>query len=170
MKIDTLETIKLNAKTGRFLFILDTINELTNEQIKEAIGDNFRLLRVSLIDEAKQIIVHLNKEVTDDKLNDICVIINRPDMLRTPESLKKSHGLNVPRYGYRVDTCEPVVIDPKQPTDSYIFVDPKDWPKYKDFIDTLLRIGTRLNMIILRGVPYALCQQIQMASPEQSRR
>ena len=32
MNIDTLETIKLNAKTGRFLFILDTINELTNAQ------------------------------------------------------------------------------------------------------------------------------------------
>ena len=106
MKIDILETIKLNAKTGRFLFILDTINELTNDQIKEAIGDNFRLLRVSLIDEAKKIIVHLNKEVTDDKLNDICVIINRPDMLRTPESLKLSHGLNVPREKKRLYFCE----------------------------------------------------------------
>lgn len=66
MNIDTLETIKLNAKTGRFLFILDTINELTDAEIREAIGDNFRLLRVSLIDEAKQIIAHLNKEVTDE--------------------------------------------------------------------------------------------------------
>lgn len=155
MRIGTIETIKMNAATGKYLYIIDTMNEIQDSQVADAIGNHeFYLVHIHTIEGCKTFITQLDINIDDKHANDCCIIINRPDMLVSTKSMEND-GVPMPREPYDPDTCEPVKVEPGKSEDDYVWVRQYDWPLYKDLIRTIMSM-TRLNIVILRGVPRML--------------